>query len=41
MKVSVSKDDIVEGTTDSRGRIYLGTEYANKTVEVAILDHED
>lgn len=40
MRVHVSKDDIVESTTDDRGRIYLGTEYANQTVEVAVLDHE-
>jgi hypothetical protein len=40
MKVEISKSDIVEATTDSRGRIYLGTEYANKNVEVAILNNE-
>lgn len=27
--------------TDDRGRIYLGTEYANKRVTVAVIDVED
>lgn len=40
MKVVISKDDVVEATTDDRGRIYLGTEYSNKTVEVAVLGSE-
>ena len=40
MLVETSKGDIVEATTDDRGRIYLGTEYANTEVEVAILDAE-
>lgn len=40
MKVVISKGDIVEAPTDERGRIYLGTEYANSEVEVAILDVE-
>lgn len=40
MHVKISKDDIIEGTTDDRGRIYLGTEYANAEVEVAILGAE-
>lgn len=38
MKVEIRKSDIVEGQTDDRGRIYLGSEYADKTVEVAVLD---
>jgi len=37
MKVEISKEDIVEGTTDDRGRIYLGTEHADAKVEVAVL----
>ena len=41
MDVNVSKDDIVEATTDDRGRVYLGTEYANRSVEVAVLDAGD
>jgi len=41
MHVKVSKEDIVEATTDDRGRIYLGTDYANQSVEVAILDADE
>lgn len=37
MLVKTSKGNIVEATTDDRGRIYLGSEYANSDVEVAIL----
>lgn len=40
MKVYITKDDIVEATTDDRGRVYLGTEYANQDVEVAVLNNE-
>lgn len=38
MNVKISKGDIVEGSTDDRGRIYLGKEYANVEIEVAVLD---
>lgn len=38
MKVHITTDDIVEGKADGQGRKYLGKEYANKEVEVAILD---
>lgn len=41
MHVKVSKDDIVEATTDDRGRVYLGTQHANQNVEVAVLSTED
>jgi len=41
MLVKIEKGDIVEATTDDRGRIYLGSEYANTEVEVAILDVKD
>lgn len=42
MKVFVeSKDDIVEASADSRGRVYLGTEYAEKDLQLAILEVED
>jgi len=42
MKVYVeSKDDIKELQADNRGRVYLGTEYANTEVQLAILDAED
>jgi len=41
MKVYVeSKDEIVEATTDSRGRLTLGSEYANEQVTVAVLKRE-
>ena len=38
MKVDVDPDDIQKRTTDDRGRVYLGTEYANSEVELAVLD---
>lgn len=39
MKVHVdSKDDIKELKGDSRGRVSLGPEYAEKEVQLAILD---
>lgn len=39
MKLQIdSKDQIVEKKTDGRGRLTLGSEYAGKTVQVAILD---
>ena len=38
MHVKISKDDVIEATTDSRGRVYLGSEYADCEVELAILD---
>jgi len=37
MNVEVHPDDVDEYSTDGRGRIYLGTEYANTEVEVAIV----
>lgn len=42
MKVYVeSKDDIVEKTADSRGRITLGSAFADKDVQLAILEVKD
>jgi len=38
MELTVDPDDVQELTTDGRGRVYLGTEYANTTVQVAVLD---
>lgn len=39
MKVYVeSKDHIIETTADSRGRVTLGSEYANEDVQVAVLN---
>jgi len=38
MHVQIDPDDVRKLRTDDRGRVYLGTEYANETVEVAVLD---
>ena len=39
MKVYVeSKDQIIEKRADSRGRVTLGSEYANKEVQLAVLE---
>ena len=39
MKIHIeSKDDIVEATTDARGRVTLGSEYKNSEVQLAILE---
>lgn len=40
MHVRVDPDAIVEGTTDERGRLYLGPEYASEDVQVAIVGPE-
>lgn len=39
--VSVDPEDVKTVTADDRGRVYLGTEYAKETVEVAILGEDD
>ncbi|MGM0397980.1 MAG: hypothetical protein ACQEQY_03210 [Halobacteriota archaeon] len=36
----VDAQDLQTNETDDRGRIYLGTEYANKRVTVAVVDVE-
>lgn len=36
----VDAEDLRTRETDDRGRIYLGTEYANKRVTVAVVDVE-
>lgn len=42
MKVHVeSPDDVVEKKADSRGRVTLGSDYAGKSVQLAILEVED
>ena len=42
MKVYVeSKDKILEKRADGRGRVTLGSDYANKNVQIAILEVED
>ncbi|MFC6906910.1 hypothetical protein [Halalkalicoccus tibetensis] len=39
MKVYVeSKDQILEKQADSRGRVTLGSEYANRKVQLAVLE---
>lgn len=38
MKVEIDPDDVKKRTTDDRGRVYLGTEYANVDVEVVVLN---
>jgi len=37
MHVQVDPDDVDALQADDRGRVYLGTEFANKTVEVAVV----
>jgi len=41
VKVHVEPNDIQEVKADSRGRITLGSEYAAKNIEVAILEVKD
>lgn len=38
MKVHVAAEDVQTVTADSRGRITLGSEFSDETVEVAVLD---
>ena len=38
--MKVDADDLRTNETDDRGRIYLGTEYANKRVTVAVVEVE-
>ncbi len=38
--VKVDARDLRTNETDGRGRIYLGTEYANKRVTVAVVEVE-
>lgn len=40
MKVDVEVSDLVERATDDRGRLTLGSEYANADVTVAVLEVE-
>jgi len=41
MHVKISKEDVVVAQADDRGRVYLGTQYADETVELAVLDVEE
>lgn len=39
--VVVDAKDVDEFDADDRGRICLGAEYANKTVEIAVIEADD
>jgi hypothetical protein len=39
-EMNVDADELQTNETDNRGRVYLGTEYANKRVTVAIVEVE-
>ena len=41
MYVRINPDDVDTYTTDDRGRLYLGSEYKNTEVEIAVLDSSD
>jgi len=41
MHVKVDPEDVQELSADERGRVYLGLEYSDTTVEVAVLDVAD
>ena len=41
MKVQVDVSDLNEKKADDRGRVTLGSEYAGKTVTVAVLQVDD
>jgi hypothetical protein len=38
--MNVDSEDLRTEETDNRGRVYLGTEYANRRVTVAVVDVE-
>lgn len=38
MQIDVEPSAVIEKDTDSRGRLTLGTEYADETVTVLVLD---
>jgi hypothetical protein len=38
MQVEIEVGDLIERATDARGRITLGSEYADKTVTVAVVE---
>lgn len=41
MKIDLHPDEVDVYNTDERGRVYLGTEYANSSVEIAILQDNE
>lgn len=38
MQIEVDATDVLKKETDNRGRVTLGSEYADKTVTVAVVD---
>lgn len=38
--MKIEAEELQTNETDDRGRVYLGTEYANKRVTVAVVDVE-
>ena len=40
MKVDVQPKQVIEATTDRRGRFTLGSEYANQDVTVLVVENE-
>lgn len=41
VKIDVDKDEILERTADSRGRVTLGKEYSNKQVQLVVFEKDD
>jgi len=41
LKVEVMPKEVVEKTTDDRGRLTLGTDYANQDVTFLIIEADD
>jgi len=41
VKIDVDKDDILETTADSRGRVTLGKEYSVKEVQLVVFEKDD
>jgi len=41
VKIDVDKDDILERTADSRGRVTLGKEYSDKEVQLVVFEKDD
>nr|WP_229126603.1 hypothetical protein [Halapricum desulfuricans] len=39
--MKIEADELQTNETDDRGRIYLGTEYANKRVTIAVVEVEN
>jgi len=41
VKIDVDKDDILERTADSRGRVTLGKEYSDEEVQLVVFEKDD